>query len=38
MSQAEVGVERNVPEGRMLGVVPPQEKTPRRRGRPRKNK
>jgi hypothetical protein len=37
-SQAEVGVERNVSEGRMLGAVPPQEQTSRRRGRPRKNK
>jgi hypothetical protein len=27
-----------MPEGCMLGVVPSQEKTPWRRGRPRKNK
>jgi hypothetical protein len=34
---AEVGVEISTLEGDMLGAVPPQERTPWRRGRPRKD-
>jgi hypothetical protein len=34
---AEVGVERSTPEGGMLETTPPQERTPWRRGRPRKD-
>jgi hypothetical protein len=33
----EVGVERSMPEGGMLETTPPQERTPWRRGRPRKD-
>jgi hypothetical protein len=33
----EVGVEGSMPEIGMLGAVPPEEWTPRRRGRPRKD-
>jgi hypothetical protein len=37
-SPVEVGVERSMSERHMLGVMPSQEKTPWRRGRPRKDK
>jgi hypothetical protein len=37
MPLVEVGVERSMPERGMLGVMPPQERTPWRRGRPRKD-
>jgi hypothetical protein len=37
MPLVEFGVERSTPERGMLGVVPPQEWKPQRRGRPRKD-
>jgi hypothetical protein len=37
MPLVKVRVERSTPEGGMLETMPPQEKTPQRRGRPRKD-
>jgi hypothetical protein len=37
-SLVEVGVERSSSEIKILGLMPSQEKTPQRRGRPRKDK
>jgi hypothetical protein len=38
VSQEEVGVEKDMSEGNMLEVIPSENQTLQRRGRPRKNK